>query len=68
MKLKLVLGILTLIASGVGYSFWNHPASSQASTALPIALVVATCGGSTIYLAGRDAPLTVNTTGQTCGN
>ena len=55
-----VLLVLTLLA-GAAYATY-----AWASTALTVAIVVTTCGASTLYIAGHDAPLTVDTTGQTC--
>lgn len=34
--------------------------------ALPVAIVVTTCGASGLYLVDRSAPLTVDTNGQVC--
>lgn len=59
--MKKILAAASIIALGLGAL-----AYAQGTTATPVALVVTTCGASTIYLAGRPAPLTVDPTGVAC--
>lgn len=57
---KLVIAGLAL---GALAGAWTY---AQSQTAQTVAIVVTTCGSGVIYLAGRDAPLTVDVNGQTC--
>ena len=57
---KLIIPALALASLAAAWTY------AQSSTATTVAIVVTTCGSGVIYLAGRDAPLTVDVKGQTC--
>lgn len=56
---------LGLLAAGFSARSLILPALAQ-QTALPVAIVVSSCGVAGTYLVNRSAPLTVTTTGKTC--